>query len=132
MQSLLQKLLDGHSKEWNQAQKEAVIDLCLLGMYSDDLISLEEQGFIEDSSTQLQWESGISFSGYLQRTIPKIRLIKDDAQKVNMLLQDIGERLGSPECKQIATNELAKLLATDGVVPMEKDFLTEVKTVMGI
>jgi hypothetical protein len=131
MQVLFQKLL-GRSDGWNQTQKEAMIDLCLLGMYSDDLTSLAEQDFIEDESTHLKWESGISFSGYLQRTVPKIRLAKGDSQKMEDVLQDIGDRLGSDELKRKACNELQKLLATDEVVKVEEEFLSKVQRVMGI
>ncbi|WP_171573088.1 hypothetical protein [Leptolyngbya sp. Cla-17] len=131
MQVLFQKLLK-HSDGWNQTQKEAMVDLCLLGMYSDDLISLAEQDFIENESTQLKWESGISFSGYLQRTIPKIRSAKVDSQKVEDLLQNISERLGSDELKRKASSELEKLLASDEVVKLEEEFLSKVQKVMGI
>ncbi|MBM0741557.1 hypothetical protein JOY44_08000 [Phormidium sp. CLA17] len=109
-----------------------MVDLCLLGMYSDDLISLAEQDFIENESTQLKWESGISFSGYLQRTIPKIRSAKVDSQKVEDLLQNISERLGSDELKRKASSELEKLLASDEVVKLEEEFLSKVQKVMGI
>ena len=132
MQSLFQKLLKSHSNGLTQPQKEAMVDLCLLGMYSDDLISLAEQDFIEDESAQLQWQSGISFSSYLQRTIPTIRAAKDDAQKVKAFLQTIGDRLESDEVKQQAMNELEKLLTTDGMVKLEAEFLSHVKQVMGI
>ena len=131
MQIFVQKLL-GHFQEWNQTQKEAIMELCLLGMYSDDLISLAEQDFIEDEPSQLKWESNISFSGYLQRTIPKIRGVKGDPQKVEDLLRGIGDRLGSDGMKQRANDELEKLLATDGVVKLEEEFLSEVRRVMGI
>ena len=129
---ILQKFLQRHSDGWNQAQKEAMVDLCLLGMYSDDLISLAEQEFMESEFAALPWESGISLSGYLQRNIPKIRLAKDDPKKVQELLQDIGERLGSNEFKQKALDEFEKLLAIDGVVKLEEDFLSDVHRVMGI
>ncbi|MBD2294289.1 hypothetical protein H6G06_12505 [Anabaena sphaerica FACHB-251] len=132
MQNFFQKLLQLPSGEWNQIQKEALIDLCLLGMYSDDRISLAEQDFIEDEYTQLKWESGISFSGYLQRTIPKIRSVKNNSQKTNELLQDIANRLQDDKLKSQAVAELEKLLSTDGIINLEEKFLSKVKTVMGI
>ncbi|HLP91075.1 MAG TPA: hypothetical protein VK184_21145 [Nostocaceae cyanobacterium] len=132
MQAFFQKLLKLQSGEWNQAQKEALVDLCLLGMYSDDLISLAEQDFIADESAQLKWESGISLSGYLQRTIPKVRAVKNDAQKTRQLLQDIADRLKDQELKSKAVEELEKLLVVDGLVKLEEEFLGEVKQVMGV
>jgi hypothetical protein len=78
MQAFFQKLLKSDSDnlsqaqgEGNQTQKEAIVDLCLLGMYADDLISITEQDFIEEESTHLDWQSEISFSRYLQINDPK-------------------------------------------------------------
>lgn len=139
MRGLFQRLLKSDSDDssptqdkWTQAQKEAMVDLCLLGMYSDDLISLTEQDFIEAEPTHLDWKSETSFSGYLQTTIPKIRLAKHDSEKVKDLLHNIAERLGSDESKRRASDKLKKLLAADGVVKLEEEFLSEVKRVMGI
>ena len=132
MQEFFQDLLKSQSGEWNQTQKEALVDLCLLGMYSDALISVAEQDFIENESTQLKWESGISFSGYLQRVIPKVRAVKDDSQNKKQLLENIADRLGNNDSKRKAVEELEKLLSTDGIVKIEEEFLGEVKAVMGI
>lgn len=107
-----------------------MIDLCLLGMYSDDMISLAEQDFMEDESAHLHWESGISFNGYLQRTIPKVRSIKHDPPQLEAMLQNIRDRLGREDLKQAAVQELEKLLATDGLVQPETDFLAQVKRIM--
>jgi hypothetical protein len=131
MKGLFQKVLQ-HSNGWDQIQKEAMIDLCLLGMYSDDSITLAEQDFIENEGTQLQWTSGISFGGYLQRVIPKVRSAKGNSPKTTDLLQSISDRLGSDELKRSAVDELEKLLASDGVAVMEETFLAEVKRVLAI
>jgi hypothetical protein len=101
-------------------------------MYSDDSITLAEQDFIENESTQLQWTSGISFGGYLQRVIPKVRAAKGNSPKTNDLLQSISDRLGRDELKRSAVDELEKLLASDGVAVMEEAFLAEVKRVLAI
>lgn len=132
MQEFFQDLLESKFGDWNQTQKEALVDLCLLGMYSDSLISVAEQDFMENESTQLKWESGISLSGYLQRVIPKVRKVKNDAHQKKELLQNIADRLGNKESKINAVAELEKLLSTDGIVKIEEDFMGEVKSVMGI
>lgn len=132
MQPTLQKILADSTDGWSQTQKEALVDLCLLGMYADNLLSLAEQAFIEDKFENLQWESGIPFRGYLQRTIPKIRLARDDSKKVQQMLEDIKERLGSDEYKQKSFEVLNKLLATDELVKVEEKFSSEVRGVMGI
>lgn len=132
MQEFFQNLLKSQYGDWSQTQREALVDLCLLGMYSDNLISLAEQGFIQNEFTQLKWESGISFSGYLQRVIPKIRKVKNDFQQKKELLQNIADRLENNDSKRKAVAELEKLLSTDGIVKIEEEFLEEIKSVMGI
>jgi hypothetical protein len=132
MQNFFQKLFKVNSSETNQTQREALVDLCILGMYSDPLVSLAEQDFLKEEFIQLQWESAISFDLYLQGTIAKVRSLNNDRLKVKELIQDIDRRLGSNEFKQKAVNELEQLIATDGVIEIEKEFLTEVKTVMGV
>jgi hypothetical protein len=132
MKDFFQKLFNLGLSESNQTQREALIELWLLGMYADTLVSIPEQAFLAETSTELKWESGVSFSSYLQRTIPKVRSAKDDAQKTKTLLKDIDQRLGSDEFKRKAIEDLERLLATDGVVKLEEDFLAQVKIVMGI
>jgi hypothetical protein len=132
MQNFFQKLFKSNSSETNQPQREAIVDLCILGMYSDPRVSLAEQDFLKDEFMQLQWESVISFDLYLQGTIAKVRSLNNDPLKVTELIQDIDRRLGSNEFKQKAVSELEQLIAADGVIEIEEKFLAQVKTVMGI
>jgi hypothetical protein len=132
MKNFFQKLLELSSGEMNQSQKEALVDLCLLGMYSDNLISLAEQDFLQDESIRLKWESAISFDTHLQQVTSKVRSVSNDPLKKKELIQDIGHRLGSAKFKQKAIEELEHILATDEVVKLEQSFLDEVKIVMGI
>lgn len=126
MLNIFQKFL-GAETERSQSQTEAVVDLLLLGMYSDNLISLAENDFIEQESQQLAWKSGISFGGYLQRVIPKVRAVKGSVEKEGEFLLDIAERLGDAESKQQALDELNALLAADGFVQLEEAFVEQVK-----
>lgn len=114
----------------SQTQKEAIVDLCLLGMYVDKKISLAEQDFVDDDASQSDWESGIPFSSYLQRIIPKVRAV-NDPQKITAFIENVGERLNSQEAKAKAIGELEAIFSTDGVVPLESEFLAQVKQILG-
>jgi hypothetical protein len=116
----------------SQSQTEALVDLLLLGIYSDNLISLAESDFIDQESEQLPWESGISFGGYLQRVIPKVRAVKGNPEKESEFLLDVAARLGDSEAKQRALDELTALLASDGLVQLEATFVEQVKTALQI
>jgi hypothetical protein len=132
MQDFFKKLFEQHSSGASQTQREALVDLCLLGMYSDTLVSLAEQDFLNDEYMQLQWESRVSFDIYLQTTTAKVRSVKNDPLKMKELIQDIDRRLGNDEFRRRAMSELEQLLSTDGVVNLEQDFLAQVKAAMGI
>ncbi|MGF1512470.1 MAG: hypothetical protein ACFB5Z_02065 [Elainellaceae cyanobacterium] len=132
MNSFYQDLLGRLTNQLSQTQKEATIDLCLLGMYADHSISLAEQDFIEDESITLTWESGVSFNGYVQKATAQVRDAQDDPEAMKALLQRIGDRLGSDESKRVAVNELEKLLQADGVVKTEKEFLSQVRAALSL
>jgi hypothetical protein len=127
MKMLLEKLRDAGL---GQTQKEAIVDLCLLGMYVDKHLSLAEQDFVDDDASSLDWESGISFSGYLQRMIPQVRAASDP-QKVTAFLENVRERLNSRDAKEKAIGELEVIFSTDGVVSSESEFLAQVKQILG-
>jgi len=122
----------GTKDERSQSQTEAMVDLLLMGTYSDNLISLAESDFLDQESEQLPWESGISFGGYLQRVIPKVRAVKGNPEKESEFLLTIAERLGNAEAKQRALDELTALLASDGLVQLEASFVEQVKTALQI
>jgi hypothetical protein len=123
MKMLLQKLRE---TGLGQTEKEAIVDLCMLGMYVDKKISLAEQDFVDDDASQLDWESGISFSRYLQKVTPQIRAASDP-QKVTAFLENVRERLNSREAKDKAIAELEAIFSTDNVVQSETEFLAQVK-----
>lgn len=131
MQALLfQKIFNQQPSGVSQTQREAMVDLCLLGMYSDSKLSIDEQDFLNEEFDKLSWESGISFSSYLQRVIPKVRTATDDAGKREEFLQDIVLRLGDDDFKQTAMGLLQELLVTDGMVQPESKFMADVKKAM--
>jgi hypothetical protein len=127
MKMLLEKLRDAGL---GQTQKEAIVDLCLLGMYVDKQLSLAEQDFVDDDASRSDWESGISFSSYLQKITPQVRAA-NNPQKVTAFLENVCERLNSREAKDTAIGELEAIFSTDAVVPSETEFLAQVKQLLG-
>ena len=131
MQSLFQKLFTQQPSGVSQVQREAMVDLCLLGMYADSKLSIDEQDFLDNEFDKLTWESGISLSSYLQRVIPKVRAATDNAEAMATFLKDIGQRLGEDSVKQTAIDLLQNLLATDGIAQPESKFITDVRKIIG-
>lgn len=130
MMDFFQRLLNSQEASSTQTQKEAMVDLLLLGMYADHTLSLAEQDFVNNEGTQIQWESGISFSGYLERTIPKVRTAQTDATTRTKFIDGIRDRLGNPAACERAIAELKALMLIDGVAKIEQDFIDEISTLM--
>ncbi|MFG6107117.1 hypothetical protein U2F10_33070 [Leptothoe sp. EHU-05/26/07-4] len=127
MRALLQKLFNRQPNSVNQMQREAMVDLCLLGMYSDSRLSIDEQDFLDEEFHKLTWESGISLSSYLQRAVPRVRSVIDDASELAAFLQDIAQRLGEEDFRQTAMDALQELLESDGVAESESKFMADVR-----
>ncbi|MEN9243760.1 MAG: hypothetical protein Q6K81_02585 [Gloeomargarita sp. DG02_5_bins_242] len=115
-----------------QLQREALVDLLLLGMYTDRLLSVAEADLLEAKLLDLPWESGQALSIYLQVNMPKIRMAYEHLPTRLQLLQSIRDRLATPESRQSAYQKLQEFLAIDGVAGDEQEFLTQVRTVFGV
>ena len=95
-------------------------------------LTIDEQDFLDSELDNLPWESGISFSSYLQRATSKVRKATDNPEFQKELLQDISTRLGDDEYKQTAIESLRQLLASDGMVQQESKFMSEVTRAISI
>jgi len=114
-----------------QPQREALVDLLLLGMYTDHVLSVAEGDLLAAKLEDLPWESGQALSIYLQVNMPKIRMAYEHLPNRLQLLQSIRDRLPTPETRQDAYQKLQEFLAVDGVANDEQEFLTQVRTVLG-
>ncbi|WP_071453682.1 hypothetical protein [Gloeomargarita lithophora] len=115
-----------------QPQREALVDLLLLGMYTDNLLSVAEADLLEAKLFDLPWESGQALSIYLQANMPKIRMAYENPPNRLQLLQSIRDRLPTPAVRLDAYQKLQEFLAIDGVAGGEQEFLTQVRTVLGV
>ena len=126
MMDFFQRLIQSQDAGSTQTQKEAMVDLLLLGMYADHTLSLAEQDFVNNEGTQIKWESGISFSGYQERTIPKVRTAQGDVTTRSKFIDGIRDRLGTLAACERAIAELKALMLVDGVVPIEQEFIDDI------
>ncbi|WP_247217160.1 hypothetical protein [Synechococcus sp. C9] len=83
-----------------QPQREALVDLLLLGMYTDHLLSVAEGDLLAAKLGDLPWESGQALSIYLQVNMPKIRMAYENLPSRLQLLQSIRDRLPTLETRQ--------------------------------
>lgn len=130
MLNSIKQLLSQKQSQWNQPQREALVDLLLMGMYVDKALSMEESDFIDQELDALDWESGISLSSYVQRATAKVRSAKDDPQAEDDLLRTIATRLDQDGAKQSALDTLKALMSSDGTVSVETSFVQKVQTLL--
>ena len=117
------------AESFTQQQREALLDLLLLGMYADNMLSMAENQFLDDEMEELVWDSPTSPSAYLSAAIHRVRTAEEDIEKRNALLQSIKERFGDVHGKQGALLVLKDLLASDGTAEQEQKFLTEIQQI---
>ena len=137
MIALLKKLFHQNdapeeARNLNQEQREALIDLLLLGVYADNLISIAENQFLEDEVQELHWESGISLNAYFANAFHKVRDAREDEAQRRELIRDIGRRLGDEESKRGVLYVLKSLFEADETVEEEKASFNEIESILGV
>ena len=115
------------AEPFTQSQREALIDLLLLGMYADNMLSLAENQFLDDEVQELTWDSPTSLSAYLSAAIYRVRMAEEHQEKREALLQSVKERFGDVQGKQGALIVLKDLLASDGTAEQEQKFFAEIQ-----
>ena len=93
-----------------QNEREAIIELMMMVMYSDKTLKLSEDEAIKEYASNIKWESPLSLEFYFGKVTPKIRRALSDKEDMNALLEDINFRIESEVVKAqvlLVCNELA-------------------------
>jgi hypothetical protein len=99
-----------------QPQREAIVDLLLLGIYADRHIAASEQDFLAMAIDRMGWDELQSPEIYLQRAMPIAReILTGSADRVQAFLQAVGDRLSEVETMKYAIEQFSALIALDGI-----------------
>jgi hypothetical protein len=98
-----------------QTEREAIVDLLLLGMYADRHIALSEQDFLATEIAKMGWDEFHSSEIYLQRAVPLVREVLAYADRTQCFLQTIAQRLPEAAVMKFAIEQFSALIALDGV-----------------
>jgi hypothetical protein len=108
-----------------QPQREALINILVLGMYSDGLLSLQEDEVLNKFLDSVGWESGTGRTLFLTNSITQVAAINNDI--------DLGDHIernaaafDTAESRRKALDVLTGFLKVDGLNEAEAPFLAKI------
>jgi hypothetical protein len=108
-----------------QTEREAIIDLLLLGMYADRHLSLAEDASFAHETGCLGWEGKVSLEYFVQEATNRARTASESNAATDGMLEFVAERLTAGANTSLALELLAKVLSADGREERESAFLTK-------
>jgi hypothetical protein len=109
----------------NQKQREALIDLLLLGMFADGSLKVSDDRQLLSVIAEIGWESYQTPDLYFQSAIAKARDAADTEAKTLARLKKINDGLASGDIRQQALDRLQQFLSLDGEPGLEESKFLE-------
>jgi len=97
-----------------QKQREAIVDLLLLGMFADGSLKATQDQKLLSVIDEIGWQSYQTPDLYFQAAIAKARDASDTEEGIRFRLKKIRENLGSEDVRLKALDYLAQILAVNG------------------
>ena len=108
----------------NQKQREALVDLLLLGMFADGSLKVSDDQKLRSVIEEIGWESYQTPDLYFQSAIAKARDAADTETGTRSRLKKINEGLASDDARQLALERLERFLI-DGEPALEESKFLE-------
>ena len=116
-----------------QPQREATLDLLLLGIYADGAIRLSENERVYDLLSAYGWESYQDPREYSQTAISRARAALESDVALELFFASMSARLEHDDVKNLALALLARLIEADNAATeSEADFYQKAKTAFGV
>jgi hypothetical protein len=120
-------------RDFTNIQRQALLDLALLAMYSDAHLASAEDARLQRLLTDLGLDSESERDYELDTAIARIRRESESADHRQSLITRMAHQFPTTEEKQQVLAALEDFLTTDhNVAPAEKQFLASVRTAMGL
>lgn len=113
-----------------QSEREAIIDLLLLGMYADRHLSLAEDAAFASETGNLGWEGSVSVDYYVQEATDRARAASESDDATKGMLEFVADRLLTDANAGLALELLAGLLASDGRVERESELFQKAQSIL--
>jgi hypothetical protein len=116
-----------------QPQREATLDLLLLGIYADGKVSLTENERVYDLLSPFGWDSYQDAREYSQTATSRARGALESEGQLSVFLAGISARLEDEDVKKLALALLARLIESDNAATeSEADFYQTAKIAFGV
>jgi hypothetical protein len=109
----------------NQKQREALVDLLLLGMFADGSLKVSDDQKLRSVIEEIGWESYQTPDLYFQSAIAKARDAGDTETGTRSRLKKINEGLATDDARQLALERLERFLSLDGAPALEESKFLE-------
>ncbi len=117
-------------RNFSDRQRQALLDLLVLGMYSDDNLTVAEDAVVQSLLDTFQFDSDYSRNRYLDASIARVRENAQTTDSERAYAVSLAQIFASPENQRAVCETLERLLASDdGVSAKESRLLSVVKEV---
>lgn len=107
-----------------QSQREALIDLLLLAIYTDSHLSLSEEEALNQAIDQQGWDSEFPRDLYLQRATAAARAAAESGDAINDYIRQRAALFTSAPAQAQAYSIIHQVLSPDGLASTEQSFLS--------
>ena len=113
---------------FNDQQKQALLDLLVMGMYADSNLAGVEERKIEGVLATIKFSSESDRKKFIDTSVTRVREHLGSAKSAHGFVADIAKHFPTPDLRWKAYADLKELLASDQkVVDKENQFLGIVK-----
>jgi len=111
-------------------QKQALMDLLVLGMYKDGNLASVEDARIQNLLDTIQFSSEYTRQQFTDASFTRVRQHDGTPESTRSFVAGIAQSLSTPDVRRRACDALDDLLASDGqVTDQERQFVTVVREV---
>jgi hypothetical protein len=109
------------SIELTEAQKQALVDLLVLGMYADHNLSAAEDDYLQRLLDTFEFSSDYSRQAFIDAAFTRTRGHANSLESVGAYLEELAGQFPSAEDRRAVCEALDELLASDGGVSTAKN-----------
>jgi hypothetical protein len=116
---------------FTQAQLEALVDLLVYASATDAMFSLRESDVLEKDLQRLPWNSGIGLSSFVNASYARVNAANTPEAKRAYLQKRCGS-FNTQEDRKAVFSETERLLWSDGIKPVESEFMTRLRQALNL